>query len=69
MRRLARVSRCGVAVLDCGRRMVYMWSGPAIDVAVNFEVDSHQRQERPRARHGNTRVRLPVNCLKGEQMQ
>ena len=34
-----------------------MWSGPAIDVAVNFEVDSHlKRQERPRARDGSSRA-------------
>jgi hypothetical protein len=47
MRRLAGVDRCGVVVLVCSWKLVCMWSGPAIDVAVNFEVDSHQRQERP----------------------
>jgi hypothetical protein len=68
MRRLAGVDRCGVVVLDCRWRLVYMWSGPAIDVAVNFEVDSHQRQERPpRARDGTTRAL--ASELKGKKMR
>ena len=37
MRRLAGVDECGVLSLKVGRELVYMWSGPAIDVAVNFE--------------------------------
>ena len=57
MRRLAGVDRYGVVTLNCRWRLVYMWSGPAIDVAVNFEVDSHlKRQERPRARDGSSRA-------------
>jgi hypothetical protein len=47
-----------------------MWSGPAIDGAVNFEVDSQLERATPRAEAGRE-LRVfpfaPVNCLKGKK--